>query len=100
MANSHPTGAPYWKKGQSGNPGGRPKNTLQAFLRTKENLPQDIYNAVYPLLQSHKEETRIWAAEFLRDTRDGKPAQSIEHSGADGQELKINLVMYGTNNPV
>ena len=36
----------------NGNPGGRPKNLLQIYLRTKDRLPQEIYEAVYPLLKS------------------------------------------------
>jgi len=65
-------------KGQSGNPGGRPKDTLGAFLRSKKKLPQELFDAVHPLLKSDDESTRMKAAEFLRDTRDGKPSQMFD----------------------
>ena len=66
-----------WKAGESGNPSGRPKDELGAFLRDKKNLPQDIYNAIFPLLQSSKEQSRIQAAEFLRDSAWGRPMQAL-----------------------
>lgn len=67
-----------FKPGQSGNPGGRPKNTLQSLLRDKKTLPNEIYKSVYPLLKSKNENIRLQAAEFLRDARDGKPTQSVD----------------------
>lgn len=87
-------GNPNWTKGISGNPGGKPKDTLGAFLREKKNLPEEIYNAVYPLLKSKSEKVRIQACEFLRDTRDGKPPQSVELAGADGSSLVVEVVNY------
>ena len=76
---------PYWqfKKGQSGNPNGRPKDTLGVLLRLNKGLPLEIFNAVYPLLKSDDETIVIKAAEFLRDTRDGKPAQMIDFGDAE-----------------
>lgn len=68
-------------KGVSGNPSGRPKNGLREFLLKKKGLPNDIYKAVYPLLKSKKESNRIWAAEYLRDSTWGKPAQDLNVSG-------------------
>lgn len=75
-------GNPKWKKGgQSPNPAGRGKDTLGAFLRDKSHLPQEIFDAVYPLLKSHDERIRLQAAEFLTDRRDGKPMQSVSVDG-------------------
>lgn len=64
-------------KGKSGNPAGRPKDTLGNFLRDKKKLPQEIYDAVYPLLKDSDKAIRIKAAEFLSDRRDGKPSQLL-----------------------
>lgn len=85
-----------FKPGQSGNPSGRPKDTLGNFLRTKKHLPKQIYDAVYPLLKSKKEATRIWAAEFLRDSRDGKPTQAMELAGKDGGPLQVESLNLST----
>src|SRR3990167_1778146 len=68
-------GNPNWKSGQSGNPSGRPKDELGILLRTKDKLPQEIYDAVYPLLKSKSEKIIMQAAEFLRDSAWGKPMQ-------------------------
>ena len=90
-----------FQPGQSGNPGGRPKKKLFAdalrlqVLRPLEFdesgkpkpplLPQNpreidaIVNAL--VIESRFGENRTQAAKEIRDTLDGKPAQSLEHSG-------------------
>lgn len=92
-------GNPNWKKGVSGNPGGRPKDTMQEFLRGKEKLPQEIYDAIHPLLKSRSEKMRLAAGEFLRDTRDGKPAQAIQHSGLDDGPIKFEITQFNNGQP-
>jgi len=72
------TGRTRWKKGQSGNPNGKPKDTFGVFLRQKKGLSQELYDAIHPLLKSKDEAIVLKAAEFLRDSRDGKPAQMID----------------------
>lgn len=37
------------------------------------------------------EEGERWAAEFVRDTVDGKPMQAVEHSGEDGAPISMIL---------
>lgn len=37
------------------------------------------------------EEGERWAAEFVRDTVDGKPMQALEHSGEDGAPISMIL---------
>ena len=41
------------------------------------------------------EEGERWACEMLRDTLDGKPAQQLIATDADGKALTIGLVAYG-----
>jgi hypothetical protein len=36
----------------------------------------------------------LWCMTFVRDTLDGKPAQSLVASDADGQPLQIGLIAY------
>lgn len=40
------------------------------------------------------EEGERWAVELLRDTLDGRPAQSLVAADAEGRELSIALVAY------
>ena len=80
-----------WKKGESGNPSGRPVNTLQHFLRDKKNLPQEIFAVIYPLLKSDDEKIVLEAATFLRDTRDGKPSQSVLLGGDADNPLPYSI---------
>ena|SRR3990167_6897178 len=86
-------GNPNWKPGQSGNPSGRPKNFLGELLRSKKMLPQEIYDAVHPLLKSQKEQTIIWAAEFLRDSAWGKPLQEIGGYDENGKFVSYSLLV-------
>lgn len=72
-----------FKKGQSGNPGGRPKGEAQikelARAHTKEAVA-----ALVKALKAKSERTRVAAAEALLDRAWGKPAQEIQHSGGIG----------------
>ena len=79
MAN--PRGNPNWKKGESGNPGGRPKDSLGEYLRSLKGLPREIYKVVHPLLFSSDPNIVLKAAEFLSDRRDGKPNLAVTVSG-------------------
>lgn len=82
-----------FKTGESGNPGGRAKNALREYLKGKEALPEEIYEAVHPMLESKKGSERIWAAEFLRDSTWGKPAQMMEF--VDAETFPFTIVRPG-----
>jgi hypothetical protein len=45
------------------------------------------------------EEGERWAAEYVRDTLDGKPAQQVNLADADGDKLVVQLVRFGDNPP-
>lgn len=95
-------GNPAWKGGTNGmNLNGRPKNQpsnpIKEFLRKQKSLPKDIFDTVHPLLKSEKENIRIWAAEFLRDTAYGKPAPYIEADLGNGDVL-VQVVSYSIVN--
>lgn len=75
-------------KGQSGNPGGRPK----AEARVKELARAHTDAAIETLVKSlgaESEGTRVAAAEALLNRGWGKPAQALEHTGADGGPLEV-----------
>lgn len=80
-----------WEKGQSGNPGGRPKKA--AWLR--EEVLKDL-PAYYDILKNiasgqGKQKEQINAIELLLSYGLGKPTQAVELSGQDGGPLRIIL---------
>ena len=90
-----------WTKGQSGNPAGSKKEKM-FFAALNRAIKQDdgerVRKAAEKLLDLAAEGEQ-WAIKELRDTLDGKPAQTI--SGDDENPItfvsKIALVAMGSN---
>jgi hypothetical protein len=76
-----------FKKGQSGNPSGRPK--LPECL--KKNAGRAAEELIL-LLDSTDEGIRIKAAEKILDRVFGKPAQSLELSGDQDKPVQLQFV--------
>ena len=74
---------PPWKKGQpSANPGGRPKRK-PIFEAIAAELDTDNARAIVRALIAAAKRKRpdVRAVEALRDSYEGKPIQSVEHTG-------------------
>ncbi len=70
-----------WKKGQSGNPGGRPKEVAEVRELSRQYTDEAIQTLV-TLMQSAKlERTRLAAASELLDRGYGRPPQAIDLGG-------------------
>lgn len=69
-----------WKDGESGNPGGRPKQyaELKALCR---QYTEEAVNALVDVLRTGAPRERVIAANALLDRGYGKPEQSIDVSG-------------------
>ena len=77
-----------WKKGQSGNPGGRPKEVAEVRELSRQYTDEAIQTLV-TLMQSAKvERTRLAAASELLDRGYGRPPQAIDLGGP------IQIVSY------
>jgi len=98
-----------WKKGQSGNPGGRKKGVpnsktrLKRLLELTENLTNPITKEIEgftvaeqldlaQIIKARTGDTKAYNA--ILDRLEGKPHQSIEHKG-DDNPIKLILEKYG-----
>ena len=63
-----------FKKGQSGNPGGKPKQVLELVLEARKHVGSAIATAS-SLLNAEDDKVKLAAATFIRDTGIGRPSQ-------------------------
>lgn len=91
-----------WNKGQSGNPGGRPKGLGESVRKLVGNDGEKLIQALLAIAVGKAEDRkklfgagvrvslrdRLEAIKQLCDRGWGKPIQSIEHSGPDGGPIE------------
>lgn len=90
-------------KGQSGNPGGRPKG-FGNYIREKTQDGKEIVDFFLSVFRgeeiAHKKPKlpdRVNAGTWLADRGFGKPAQTVELSGPDGEPIKTDLSNLSTD---
>jgi len=66
-----------FKKGQSGNPGGRPKMP-EELKKAMQGLAEDAIKVLQEAMQSDDMRARIMAASHVLDRGYGKPTQSVD----------------------
>ena len=83
---SKKSGRPFLP-GQSGNPGGRPKNKFGEFIRTATNGGQELAEDILTLFRETKDpEIKLKAAAWLSDRAFGKVVQATDpEEGAKNQ---------------
>ena len=83
-----------FKKGQSGNPGGRSKElpfktALNMQLKAVGDDDQRGLRKIAQNLIDQAETGEPWAIKEIADRLDGKPAQAHEVGGPDGEPLQV-----------
>jgi len=78
-----------FKKGQSGNPSGRPKLTLEFKLRIKELSPKALDTLEDVLTNpDYPAPSRVKAAETILAYAEGRPTERVELSGPGGGAMQ------------
>lgn len=77
-----------FKKGQSGNPGGRPKENDEIKALARKHTKSAIARLVF-WMQSDNAKASVSASQALLDRGHGKPTQAI--SGPDGGDIPISV---------
>jgi hypothetical protein len=90
-----------FKKGVSGNPGGRPKQSADVVEAARALTPKAIETLEHLLANGENEMTRVRAAEILLNRAWGTPAQhvNLENKTSYAEELdRIKKVRAASNN--
>lgn len=84
-----------FKKGESGNPGGRPKMSDEA-RQAFEDMEPEALAELRKLLKSKSEPVRLDAIEVVLERRLGKVVQQTDntHSTPDGKPVRTLLVEF------
>lgn len=80
-----------FKKGQSGNPGGRPKENDEVKRLAREYTQESIERLVF-WMRSDNPKASVGASISLLDRGYGKPAQMIHGPGEDGEHTLITKI--------
>jgi hypothetical protein len=76
-----------FEKGQSGNPGGRPKESAEAKRLAQEHGPAAIAKLV-ELMNCGQARTEVAAAQAILDRAYGKPAQPVVGGDEDDNPIR------------
>ncbi len=79
-----------FRKGVSGNPGGRPKQAVRVQELARKHTKSAI-DTLARCMASEDERVQVAASVALLDRAWGKPAQAL--TGADGQALSLSILI-------
>ena len=79
-----------FSKGQSGNPGGRPKQDPEAKEILKTATP-DAARVLVGLLQSKDEKIKLQSAQAILDRTQGKPKEAVSMDLSGGLDVRAQV---------
>lgn len=82
-------GNPNWRKGVSGNPGGRVKVDMRIKELAKQKTELALNTLAHICAKGESESARVSAAVALLDRGWGKPAQAIIGGGDDDPPIQL-----------
>ena len=93
-----------FQKGQSGNPGGRPKEAkfyaaLDTALKDHKDGPDVRLRKVAENLVRAAEDSEQWAIREIADRLDGKPAQAITGDADNPLQAAMTVIVTGVPRP-
>lgn len=81
-----------FKKGQSGNPGGRPKVNKEVQALAREHTEEAIRRLAFWMRQKDDPSSAIKAMQILLERAHGKAVAQIEHTGKDGGPIATEQI--------
>ena len=86
-----------YKKGQSGNPGGRPKENTELKELARTYTTEAVERLAF-WMRSEEPRASVAAAEKLLERGYGKAAQHHEITGKDGKDITVNINLNPSGN--
>ena len=80
-----------FKPGQSGNPGGRPKQIKVFKERCQAFMDEEGIDLLIKIAQSPRDKDRFKALELIAAYSWGKPKQGVELTGDEGNDINITI---------
>lgn len=79
-------------KGQSGNPGGKPKELKDVVLKARALTPLAL-RELKAILNDPEAgaQAKIQASSVIMDRAWGRPSQAVQHTGEDGAPIRVIL---------
>jgi len=80
-----------WKKGQSGNPNGRPKKgySITEWFREMLDSKPEVKDAIGKSIMKKALEGDTAAQKMVWQYMDGMPSQNLELTGKNGEDIKF-----------
>jgi len=86
-------GAGKWRKGVSGNPGGRPAGYSEFVAAARAEGAASLAELIRLRDQSEHDAVRVSACREILDRGFGKPAQAVQLTGSDGGPVQTEIVI-------